>query len=65
MITTKIARIIATKIVGYGCSQLESDARRYLTGILLDVINKAPADRVEAEILDFLTLKMIDFSEKE
>jgi len=65
MITTKIARIIATKIVGYGCSQLESDARRYLVSILLDVINKAPVDQVEAEILDFLTLKMIDFSEKE
>jgi len=65
MITTKIARIIATKIVGYGCSQLESDARRYLVNLLLETINKRPVDRVEAEILDFIAMKLNDYAERE
>jgi len=65
MITTTTARRIAGKILGYGQSELDENARKYLVEILLTGVNAAPLSTYESQILDFLGDKLIAFANRD
>jgi len=65
MITTTTAKKIAQKIIGYGQSEMDEDARKYLVEILLTGVNAAPLSTYESQILDFLADKLIAFANRD